>query len=248
MTLLRKLSPERANAIELMHADRVAAYQGAVEAYEVQHKVAIEQREAAIKDWQVQERAIRGDLPAMARLCLAVAEKEERRRQEEERRHQVEAEEQHRSVKAKQRRREVEAKQPVVRQRQAEPQTPPTILRGQAQQDEQVIKVAGEHPLGCGCLMKACLTLGLYILWWSAKRIIVTNRRVIWRSGVFGKGERSIPLSRVQDVSVSYGLIGRILGYGTVRVESAGGPKTEIVATAVSDPLGVKDAILRQVR
>jgi len=79
-----------------------------------------------------------------------------------------------------------------------------------------------------------------------AKQLMVTNRRVIWRSGVFGKSERSIPLSRVTDVSVNYGLMGRMLGYGNVRIESAGGPGTEIVANEISDPDGVRDAILSQ--
>lgn len=112
---------------------------------------------------------------------------------------------------------------------------------------EQVIKVTREFPLGCGCVTKAILTLGLYILWWAARQLIVTNRRVIFRSGVLGKSERSIPLSRVQDVSVRYGIAGRILGYGDVRIESAGGGATEIVALGVSDPDGVKEAILSQI-
>jgi uncharacterized membrane protein YdbT with pleckstrin-like domain len=116
-----------------------------------------------------------------------------------------------------------------------------------AEQQEQIIKVARENPLGCGCVTKVILTLGVYILWWAAKQLVVTNRRVIWRTGVFGKSERSIPLSRVQDVSVSYGPMGRILRYGNVRVESAGEATTEIVAIDISDPEGVKDAILRQV-
>ena len=117
-----------------------------------------------------------------------------------------------------------------------------------AQQREQVIKVAREYPLRLGCLTKVVLTGGLYILWWATKQLVVTNRRVFWRSGVLGKSERSIPLNQVQDVSVSYGPKGRILGYGDVRIESAGAATTEITATNISDPDGVKDAILRQVR
>jgi len=115
-----------------------------------------------------------------------------------------------------------------------------------SEQQEQIIKIAREYPLGCGCITKAILTLGLYLLFWRAKALLVTNRRVIWRTGLIGKSERSIPLSRVQDVSIKYGLPGRILGYGDVRVESAGGGETEIVATAISDPEGTQQAILSQ--
>jgi len=113
--------------------------------------------------------------------------------------------------------------------------------------DERVIKRAREHPLGCGCLTKGLITLGLYVFWWAAKQLIVTDRRVVWREGVITKKERSVPLSRVQDVSVKRSLIGRLLGYGDVRVESAGGPATEIVAPGIEDPEGVKEAILRQI-
>lgn len=86
MSLLRKLSPTRATAIEQMHVERIAAYQAASEAHQTRYQLAVEQREATIKDWQARVQAIRGDLPTTARLCLAVVEEEARRRLEEERR------------------------------------------------------------------------------------------------------------------------------------------------------------------
>ena len=113
-----------------------------------------------------------------------------------------------------------------------------------AQEREQVITVARENPLGCGCMTKALLTLGLYLLWWASKQLVVTTRRVIWKSGVLGKTERTIPLDRVTDISVDYGLMGRILGYGNIRIETAGGPGTEIAANGITNPNAVRDAIL----
>ena len=115
-----------------------------------------------------------------------------------------------------------------------------------AEQPERIVKVARESPMGCNFLVRACLTLGLYLIWWQARQLVVTTRRVVWRSGVVGKSERSIPLSRVTDVSVKYGLPGRILGYGNIYIESAGGPGTEIVALNIADPDGVRDAIVSQ--
>jgi len=117
-----------------------------------------------------------------------------------------------------------------------------------AEQQEQVIKIARESPMGCNFLAKVCLTLGLYLIWWQAKQLVVTTRRVVSRSGIIGKSERSIPLSRVTDVSIKYGLLGRILGYGNIYIESAGGPGTEIVALDLADPDGVRDAIMSQTR
>lgn len=109
--------------------------------------------------------------------------------------------------------------------------------------EETVIITARESPLGCGCVTKGVLTLGLYLFAWMAKKLIVTNRRVTWQSGIFGKTERTIPLNRVTDISVSKGLLGGILGYGNIHIESAGSGQ-EIVAPAIQNPDAVREAIL----
>lgn len=66
------------------------------------------------------------------------------------------------------------------------------------------------------------MTGGLYIIWWFAKSYTLTDRYVQVRRGVFGRYSRDIPLGKIQDVTLSTGPLGRILGYGTLRIESAG--------------------------
>jgi hypothetical protein len=61
-------------------------------------------------------------------------------------------------------------------------------------------------------------TLGLYEIWRRKTQFIVTNRRVIWRRGVINRTERSIPLSRLQDVTKQ-----RRLMSGWIELSSAGG-------------------------
>lgn len=112
-------------------------------------------------------------------------------------------------------------------------------------QEEEVLVTARENPLGCGCITKATLTLGLYLLFWAAKKLIVTNKRVTWQTGVLSKSERTIPLNRVTDISVSRGFLGNLLGYGNIRVESAGASQTEIVAGGIQNPDKVREAILQ---
>lgn len=80
--------------------------------------------------------------------------------------------------------------------------------------------------------------------WVEGKKLIVTNRRVIWRSGLLGKSETSIPLTKVTNVRISYSLSGRTLGYGTITIQASGGG--DIVAEDVTDPEGMKSAILSQ--
>jgi tetratricopeptide (TPR) repeat protein len=105
MALLRKVSTDRAQVLEKMHAERLAAHQTASEIYQTQYESTAKEREAVLSSWRQQEQAIRNDLPEMARLCLAVFEEEERRRLEEERRQQ---EEERRRLEAERRKAELQ--------------------------------------------------------------------------------------------------------------------------------------------
>jgi uncharacterized membrane protein YdbT with pleckstrin-like domain len=57
---------------------------------------------------------------------------------------------------------------------------------------------------------------------WLTASYTVTNRRLITRQGVLTRTGRDIPLARINDVSYEHGLIDRMLGCGTLVVESAG--------------------------
>ena len=57
---------------------------------------------------------------------------------------------------------------------------------------------------------------------WVTTHYVVTTHRLIVRRGVLARSGRDIPLARVNDVSFSHNLWERLLGCGTVVVESAG--------------------------
>ncbi|GAA2367596.1 PH domain-containing protein [Dactylosporangium salmoneum] len=57
---------------------------------------------------------------------------------------------------------------------------------------------------------------------WKTTHYVFTNERVIMRSGVFSRSGRDIPLGRINDVSFSHSLFERMLGCGTLTIESAG--------------------------
>jgi uncharacterized membrane protein YdbT with pleckstrin-like domain len=84
--------------------------------------------------------------------------------------------------------------------------------------------------------IKAVSSLGLWLLWWRSNYLALTKQAIIRRKGVFTKEERAVPLSRVQDVSISYGIIRRLLGHGDIRIETAGTTGTEIVMKNINDP------------
>ncbi|MCW2499029.1 MAG: hypothetical protein JWN87_705 [Frankiales bacterium] len=60
------------------------------------------------------------------------------------------------------------------------------------------------------------------LLRWRTTHFVVTNERVVMRSGILAREGRDVPLSRVNDVSFQHTLLERILRCGTLIVESAG--------------------------
>jgi uncharacterized membrane protein YdbT with pleckstrin-like domain len=67
----------------------------------------------------------------------------------------------------------------------------------------------------------AVLVVGLLpFLRWVTTSYTLTNRRFVLRHGILSRSGRDIPLTRVNDVSFRHGLIQRMLGTGTLVVES----------------------------
>ncbi|NDJ78584.1 MAG: PH domain-containing protein [Chloroflexi bacterium] len=95
--------------------------------------------------------------------------------------------------------------------------------------------------------VKALFSLGLWLLWWANDYLALTNQAVVRRTGVFTKEERAVPLNRVQDVSISYGIIRRILGHGDIRIETAGTAGTEIIMRNIVDPEGFRSRVFQQI-
>jgi uncharacterized membrane protein YdbT with pleckstrin-like domain len=76
-------------------------------------------------------------------------------------------------------------------------------------------------------LVLALLVLLRWTFWpflvWLTTSYVVTDRRLITRVGVVARRGRDMPLSRINDVTFEHsGLLERILGCGTLVVESAG--------------------------
>jgi uncharacterized membrane protein YdbT with pleckstrin-like domain len=63
---------------------------------------------------------------------------------------------------------------------------------------------------------------GWPFLRWQSTNFVLTNRRVVLRTGMFSRTGRDVPLHRVNDVAFTHGLLDRLLGCGTLTIESAG--------------------------
>ncbi len=83
--------------------------------------------------------------------------------------------------------------------------------------------------------------LKLMIRKWSTE-IAVTNRRYIYKRGWIARNTQELPLLRVEEVNLDQGVLGRLLGYGKVRVSGTGGDRP-IVIPNIDDPMGLRKAL-----
>jgi uncharacterized membrane protein YdbT with pleckstrin-like domain len=75
----------------------------------------------------------------------------------------------------------------------------------------------------------------------STTELAVTDRRVIYKTGIFQRHSMEMNLSKVETVGVNQSILGRLLGYGTVIVRGTGG-SFEPVAF-IGDPLTFRSTI-----
>ncbi|MQA10811.1 MAG: PH domain-containing protein [Pseudonocardiaceae bacterium] len=61
----------------------------------------------------------------------------------------------------------------------------------------------------------------LVVAWW-VERLVVTDKRFIMTTGVFTTKVLMMPISKVTDLTYERSAMGRMLGYGTTIIESAG--------------------------
>ena len=97
-------------------------------------------------------------------------------------------------------------------------------------------KAAGTERLALAVLAIALLMWWLIypLLRWRTTMYELTTRRMRLRDGIIARNGRDIPLSRITDVSFRKGPLDRLLGCGTLIVESAG-EHGELVLTAIPD-------------
>jgi uncharacterized membrane protein YdbT with pleckstrin-like domain len=92
----------------------------------------------------------------------------------------------------------------------------------------EVVIPFGKHA-SAGRLIPAVVALagvawvmGIPVLRWRTTQYQLTSRRLRMRAGIVARTGKDIPLSRITDVSFETGLLDRILGAGTLVVESPG--------------------------
>jgi len=84
--------------------------------------------------------------------------------------------------------------------------------------------------------LKAILTLFIIpLIEFSTSEFAITNKRVIIKVGLISRRTLEMNLSKIESVVVNQGILGRMLGYGTIVVVGTGGTREPFAY--ITDPL-----------
>jgi len=81
---------------------------------------------------------------------------------------------------------------------------------------------------------------------WRFNRLYLTNLRLIKERGIIGKRFMSIRLDNVEDITCTFGIWGRIFGFGHLIIESAG-THGEMVFKGMPKPRKIKLKIEKEI-
>ncbi len=75
--------------------------------------------------------------------------------------------------------------------------------------------------IGVAVLLLVIFTV-IPFLRWRTTHFVITSHRVLVRRGILSRSGRDVPLTRINDVSFEHSFFERLLGCGTLVIESAG--------------------------
>jgi uncharacterized membrane protein YdbT with pleckstrin-like domain len=97
-----------------------------------------------------------------------------------------------------------------------------------------------------GTFLLVSMVLGLLsFINYKTSEFGVTNKRVIAKFGFIRRNSLEVLLNKVEGVQVNQGILGRILGYGSVAVSGTGGTRDPF--PRISDPLKLRMRVQEQI-
>ncbi|MBL0146599.1 MAG: PH domain-containing protein [Chitinophagaceae bacterium] len=138
-------------------------------------------------------------------------------------------------------------------------------MRTVLKKDEKVLVVIHQHWLKLATPIAAWLLVSVLLIWflhntgllialvaalfplyeyinWKHNLWAVTNLRVIDESGFFSRYSKESPLDKINNVEYNQSLTGRLLGYGTVDIQTAA-EMGETTYELINNPKLLKDTI-----
>jgi uncharacterized membrane protein YdbT with pleckstrin-like domain len=113
-----------------------------------------------------------------------------------------------------------------------------------------LLAAAGQGESGAIGMLALAGILGALAAWslfanWLEQRtteIVITDKRVIHKTGLIGRQTQEINVSKVESVLVAQGLFGRLFDYGTVTIKGTGGGWEPL--RMIRQPLRLRSAII----
>jgi uncharacterized membrane protein YdbT with pleckstrin-like domain len=103
----------------------------------------------------------------------------------------------------------------------------------------------GAAGIGGLCLLLAIVTGVVSYINYKTSEFGVTSKRVLVKVGLIRRTSLEVLLSKVEGIQVDQGILGRILGFGTVRVSGTGGTKDPF--HKITAPLELRRRVQEQV-
>lgn len=99
--------------------------------------------------------------------------------------------------------------------------------------------------IGTGALFAAAALLSAVHAWflrWTTE-IAVTNKRIIYKRGLFTRHTAEMNMDKVASVDVDQSLLGRLLDYGSVHILGTGGVHGIERLERIGSPIALRNAI-----
>jgi uncharacterized membrane protein YdbT with pleckstrin-like domain len=100
--------------------------------------------------------------------------------------------------------------------------------------------------IGIALILFTTVRLAWTYLRWFTTDFVLTNDRLITRSGVLSRQTREIPLERINDLACHQSIFERVIGSGDLMVES-GGERGQEKFSNVAHPFDVQNTIHRTI-
>ena len=70
--------------------------------------------------------------------------------------------------------------------------------------------------------------------------LVLTDERVYLKRGIVATNVNQITYDKVTDIAYDEGIVGRVLGFATLEVNTSGSTSTPISVNGITEPLAVK--------
>jgi len=94
--------------------------------------------------------------------------------------------------------------------------------------NEKVGDISAENILGCALLLWGIYMVAMPIIAKETTELVITNRRIIAKFGLIRRYTIEINLPKIESISVSQSILGRMLNYGDLQIVGTGGTREPI--------------------